>query len=402
MRLLSGTIAALLLAQSAQASTWRVDGTGRGGAWKTFAAIDWKRIRPGDRVVIAGGQRYAGPLDVGADGAAGRPLVIETDGKGEVLIDGGMRLEFCVRIDGVDHVTVRGLTVRDCTDAGFRIRNATGAIAERNTVHAPSRAFHVWRTSEVTIADNRVTTPDFALLQTDGIYSQENSRNRYLRNHIVISNGETEGHDDGIQSYKDADLEIAGNHIEQRNAKTGNAQGIFITAPSGRMRVIDNTVYAPSTRNSLVTLLNLEDSSGALDAFHNTLVGSQWGVIQIQDAPGSRLRNNILYSRAENAAGITISGAMPATGAIDNNLYFLPRGVAGYVTDGAGYGWGPWRRLGFERHGIAADPLLDPAAGRFTPAAGSPALGSAGALPEPAGRPQGPGERADIGASTAR
>ncbi len=379
MRLVPVVVAALLLAPPADAATWVVDGAG-GGNWKSLAAIDWARIRPGDLLRIAGGQRHTGPLDVRASGAPGRPIVIEA-GSGAV-IDGDNRLEWCVRIDGSDHVTVRGLTVRDCVDAGFRIRNAEGVTVEHSFVHAPARAFHVWRTGDVTIADNEVTTPDHVELQTDGIYSQENRGNRYLRNRIVISNGEPEGHDDGIQSYKDADLLIAGNYIEQRNAKTGNAQGIFITAPAGRMTVVDNTVYGPNTRNGLVTLLNLEGSSGSLDAFHNTLVGSQWGVIQIENAPGSRLRNNILYSAAQNAAGITVKGAMPAAADIDHNLYFLPRGNPGYVVDGAAYDWRGWRARGFERNGIAADPrFADIGRRRFAPAAGSPALGAAAALP---------------------
>ena len=398
------SMALMPMASAAHAATWHVDGTARGGdgrsragAWKSFAAIGWSKIRPGDRLVIAGGQRYAEMLDVGAKGGRGKPITIEPGGEGEVLIDGGNRLEVCVRLDGSDYVTVRRLTVRDCTDAAFRIRNTKGVVAERNAVHAPARAFHVWRTSDVTIAGNRVTTPDFVELQTDGIYSQENRANRYLRNDIVISNGEPEGHDDGIQSYRDADLLIAGNSIEQRNAKAGNAQGIFITAPSGRMTVVDNTVYAPNTRNSLVALLNLEGSSGALDAFHNTLVGSQWGVIQIADAPKSRLRNNILYSTADNAAGITIAGPLPPAGSIDHNLYFLPAGSPGHVVDRATYAWPQWRAQGFEAHGLAADPrFADVAARRFMPMPGSPAMGAAAALPEL-------GRRAlDIGAAQAR
>ncbi len=403
MRLIVALAAGLLAAPVAHAATWRVDGSGRDGAWTSFAAIDWTKIRPGDRLLIAGGQRYAGPLDVEAKGAPGRPVVIEAYGRGEVLIDGGNRLEVCVRLDGSDHVTVRGLTVRDCVDAGFRIRNATGVVAERNAVHAPARAFHVWRTSDVTVADNRVTTPTFVDLQTDGIYSQENRRNRYLRNHIVISNGETEGHDDGIQSFEDAELLIAGNYIEQRNAKTGNAQGIFIVDASGRMTVVDNIVYAPATRNSLLTLLNQSGTGGALDAFHNTLVGSQWGVIQLEAAPRSRLRNNILYSTAENAAGITIKGSLPAAADIDHNLYHLPRGAAGYLVDGATLDWDAWRRRGFERHGIAADPrFVAPTARQFAPAADSPAIGAAAALPELAdtNRPQ--GRNRNIGARPPR
>ena len=379
MRLVSALTAGLLLATPALGATWVVDGNG-GGNWKSLAAIDWARIRPGDRLRIAGSQRYAGPLDVQASGTPDRPVVIEAEGG--AVIDGGNRLEWCVRVDGSDRVEVRGLAVRDCVDAGFRIRNATGVTIERNSVHAPARAFHVWRTSGVTIADNEVTTPDHVELQTDGIYSQENRGNRYLRNRIVISNGEPEGHDDGIQSYKDADLLIAGNYIEQRNAKTGNAQGIFITVPAGRMTVVDNTVYGPNTRNGLVTLLNQEGSSGSLDAFHNTLVGSQWGVIQIEDAPGSRIRNNILYSTAPNAAGITVKGAMPAPADVDHNLYFLPRGRPGYAVDGADFDWRSWRARGFERNGISADPrLADIARRRFVPVAGSPALGAAAALP---------------------
>ena len=97
-------------------------------------------------------------------------------------------------------------------------------------------------------------------------------RGRYENNHIITSNAETSGHDDGIKSYRDTDLHIEGNYVEQRNPKTGNAQGISAENGTGTFNVLNNVVYGPNTKNALVLMPIVAGSGywGALRAYNNT------------------------------------------------------------------------------------------------------------------------------------
>ncbi|MFO1070020.1 MAG: right-handed parallel beta-helix repeat-containing protein [Geminicoccaceae bacterium] len=404
----------------AAAATFHVDGSvaqsgdGRSWAeaWRSFADIDWQQLKPGDVLAISGGAAgrvYAAPLVVGSSGQAGKPITITaaTDAAhgGPVTIDGAGNEPVCVRVDERDHVVVRGLTVSGCNESAIQLRNASGLLAEANRVHALSRGFHVWRTRESVVRGNTVTTPDYIELQTDGIYSQENRGNLYAGNDIVISNAEREGHDDGIQSYRDRDIVIAGNRIEQRNAKTGNAQGIFIVDAGGEMVAANNLVIGLSTRNSLLTLLNQSGTDGRLLAYNNTLVGSRWGVVQLQDAPDSEVKNNILASSQEEAAGITLDGGKPRAGAIDGNLYAIPHGSPGYDTDRVRLDWDAWQALGYEAHGLQGEPgFRNAAQGDYALAADSAAIGRG--LPclrvevDIAGLPRRDAARCTIGAYT--
>lgn len=142
-------------------------------------------------------------------------------------------------------------------------------------------------------------------MQTDGIYSQLDVGNVYERNHIVISNAETTGHDDGIQMYRDTDITVRNNYIEQENNKVENAQGIYATDSYGTFRVYNDVVYGPSTKNCLLTLGRYSEGDARLIAYNNTLVVGGWGVVYVRDAPYSVVQNNIL---ATSSPAVSCSG----------------------------------------------------------------------------------------------
>lgn len=411
--ILTATVLATIVAASpAAAAYYYVDGrvaqSGTGTdwsrAWKSFDAINWSRIKPGDVILISGGTSgvtYRGPLTVGAAGQEGKRIRIvrasAAGRNGPVVIDGGRTLPSCVVVNGFSHVTLEGFSVRYCTESAFQIRNAKDVVASRNSIFALSRGFHIWRTSNVLILNNSIATPTWDPRQNDGIYSQENVENRYVANRIVISNGYPDGHDDGIQSYRDRAIVISRNYVEQRNKKTGNALGIFVTDAFGAITVINNVVVGRYTRNSLVTLLNTSGTGGALGAYNNTLVGSKWGIVQIENAPGSRILNNILYSETVDAAGVTISGRFPPASAINYNLYYLPNGRPAYHVNGTSYQWNAWRALGYEGRGISTPTA--PVDAAFAPFVGSPAIDSGLNLVQidQLGRVRPRGPRSDMG-----
>jgi hypothetical protein len=407
------TCASMAIPSHADAASYYVDsrvaqsGSGEDWtrAWKSFDAIQWSRVRAGDIISISGGTSgltYTTPLTARASGLPGSPIRIvraTSPGRnGRVLIDGRGALTSCVVVDGVNHVSIENLTIANCTEEGIRIRNARDVVARGNSIYALSRGFHIWRTTGVVILSNNIGTPAWDARQTDGIYSQENVRNSYFANNIVISNSYPDGHDDGIQSYRDRDILIARNYVEQRNRKTGNALGIFLTDSSGVMTVVNNIVVGLYTQNSLVSLLNISNTGGALKAYNNTLIGSKWGVIQIENAPASTIANNILYSTTVDAAGITIAGEFPPAGAINYNVYYLPNGRPGYRVNGASYDWGIWRATGYEARGIVTS--IPPVDASFAPVTGSVAvdtgIGVTQVDQKGRGRPR--GARFDIGA----
>jgi hypothetical protein len=151
---------------------------------------------------------------------------------------------------------------------------------------------YLWSNTSVVVRNNEITTPTNSTAQTDGLYSQLNMRNIYEKNTIIIRNNEVNGHDDGIQVYQDADITIRANYIEQRNTKTYNAQGMWMTDSKGTLRIYNNVVYAPNTNNTFIGMQNNTAGNAILMAYNNTLVGGASGAIsiyRIRQTPSQRI-----------------------------------------------------------------------------------------------------------------
>lgn len=338
------------IAQSGNGASWA-------SAWKTFDAINYGALRPGDVVFISGGGSglvYTQPLTVRASGAAGQRIrfirATEAGRNGPVTIEGKNAIPKGVVVSGFNHVGIENLGVKNCTEAGIKITSAIGVLASGCSIYALSRGVDMWRTNGAIVQGNVVTGPTQDNRQNDGIFSAECVGNSYLDNRITITNEGTE-HNDGIQSYWDKDLIIADNYIEQKNKKTIDAQGIFITRPTGKMTVTGNTVIGLSTQNSLITLKNLSGSTGTLYAASNKLIGSKWGLAHIEYSPGSTIVDNLLYSTSSGAAGIMVVGDLPPPAAIDRNVYRIPNGLPAFKQGGPSYSWAAWRALGYEAGG---------------------------------------------------
>jgi hypothetical protein len=344
------------------------NGTSWSNAWESFGSINWGSVGAGDTIYISGGsssKTYSETLYVGADGASGNPLVI-TPGTdpghgGDVILDGLGSLSHGVDIDGDDYVS-----------------------------------------TSITVRRNRMTSPTYVAAQTDGIYSQRNTGNTYEHNHIVISNGHTGGHDDGIQMFTDADMTLRFNYIEQDNTKWENAQGIYCTESSGTILAYGNVVYGPNTYNGLIVLHLIAQGNAKLYAYNNTLVGGKWGALRMNYAPGSVAKNNILVSTETDSVGVSIYG-ITSDYDIDYNIYWGDTAYPGAL-NGSGKSWSQWQGYGFEANGGFENPLLvNPSLRDFQVEEGSPAIDNGVALGSPydidivgVSRPQGQGW--DIGA----
>jgi hypothetical protein len=346
-------------------------------AWKSFSDIDWSVIKPGDTIFISGGsgsRTYTSGLIVGNSGRPGAPIMI-TKGRdaghnGEVIIDGKGSVPVLVGFDNKQHVTVSALRLKDTvvsnTGRAVEIKASRNIVVDGLDIHIQGRAgIFIQESRDCILKDNRMETVNYVDQQTDGIYSQNNRNNIYEGNHIVIHNGEPNGHNDCIQSFKDHSLIIRNNYGEQTSSKQVNAQGIFCTTLSGAFEIYNNVIYMPNSHNSGIAT-KISPSGYRVRIFSNTVIGGKWGAIKVENDNGkAEIQNNIAWGYNDGFPLIYTGN----TSGVRHNLF-------------------------------DEDPRLD---ADFVPYAGSPAIGAGGKLGAPynlckAGkmRPQGGGY--DIGA----
>ncbi len=385
------------------------NGTSWAAAWKTFANINWSTVLPGDTVSISGGT-YATELTVGASGTASSRITIaaatDPGHNAQVIIDRAGGADG-VGLDGRSYVTVHGLNVRNISDAGMWIRNATGDILENNSVYSGdpgggnARGYDVRGSTNTILRSNGYTTPASTLAQTDGIWSSGNDGNLYEWNNLVISNSNTNGHSDGIQSFQDKNITILGNYIAHPNGGLNN-HGLWLTdtVTGGTISIIDNIIDMPVGDETGIGHWNQTAGySGRVVVENNTVYGAEWGVY-LNNSPLSVVENNIFTPHGSQATGVVLAGASPGGSNIDYNLIF--GGSAGSI-NGSLKTWAQWQAAGYDAHGVNADPkFVNPAGHDFHLQASSPATDHGVTLSnvttDYAGTPRPQGSAYDIGA----
>lgn len=115
------------------------DDAGPGSAsepWRTLRKVSETTFQPGDRILLEGGQSFAGPLELGTDdrGTPARNIVVTSYGAGRAVIDGGNGR--AVTIDGCDHVLVQRLKLVGAgrktgnTADGLYLAHSTGSTID--------------------------------------------------------------------------------------------------------------------------------------------------------------------------------------------------------------------------------------------------------------------------------
>ena len=377
------------------------DGTSWGSAWKSFSDIAWSSLRPGDTLHISGGssgQTYRETLTVGASGAAGAPITIKaaTDPghDGPVVIDGQNSRAAGVVLSARNHVEVEHLSVRNHAGAGFSVKGATaGVVIEHNDVFSGdpgggnARGYDVRNSvgpDAVIVRHNSFSTPARTAAQTDGIWSSGNDGVVFEYNRIVISNADTTGHSDGLQSYLDRSITIRGNWFEQANAAATDNHGMWLsdTRNGGVIEVSNNVVLAPNlTRDSAVTHWAEPSWSetGTVRFWGNTIVGGSRS-LNLDKTPAAQVHNNILVPAAGGVGVYMVNGDLsPAN--VSHNLVWAPQGSVASV-NGRTLGWSGWQALGYDAGGVNAAPGFADLAGKdLTLAAGSAAIDRGRVLP---------------------
>ncbi|MCH7772450.1 MAG: T9SS type A sorting domain-containing protein [Bacteroidetes bacterium] len=355
------------------------NGSSWNDAWTSFSSINWGQINPGDILYISGGSSskvYSEQLSVNASGTSGNNILI-TKGispghNGKVILDGGRSLSHNISLQGVKYVTVQYMTVRGSTGSGnVDIDGCTGLVIDSLDIYADSGhgGISIKTSSGVHLQRNYITTPANTSDQTDGIYSQKNTgKNYYHDNYIIISNSNSSPHCDGIQSYKDKDLDIYNNYVEQDNSKSSNAQGIYLTTPinGSTIRFWNNIVNHGQSNSNGLAVRNLGSTGITVSMIGNTVygeTGSDHSIWMTEMTSAPTVKNNIIHFVGTTGTGISITGA-----GYNNTSYNLQSNTANVRGSNA----------------ITSDPLFtNPSNRDFTLLAGSPAIDAGTALGSP-------------------
>ena len=346
------------------------DGSSWEAAWKSFSAIDWSRILPGDTILIAGGL-YKESLRVAASGSAGAPITItaatEAGRNGPVVIDGENLREAGVLIAGHDHLTISALSLVNHAGAALRVRHShAGVVLENNDILSGdpgggnARGIDIRQSAGVVVRNNNIATPDSTPAQTDGIWSSDNHDLLIEGNRIVISNHDSTGHSDGIQSFQDYQLTIRNNWIEQANSATEHNHGLWLvnTRAGGLITVHNNVILAPNlTGDSVVTHWHDAGWSefGRAEFSENTIIGGA-RTLNLVNTPFASATANILVP-ARDGSAVSIGGEGIAAAGIQDNLIWAPGGRVATVSDRA-KGWADWQAIGYDLSGLYAAPVF--------------------------------------------
>ena len=311
------------------------DGTSWTNAWESFADIEWNNISAGDVIYISGGsssKTYTGNIVVGASGSSGEPITI-TKGttsphNGTVIIDGQSSTYYLIYIHNHDYVTVSNIKLKSPSTNYATDRYTSCVLIDTgehitidNCVMEDTRRAGVFiqYSDYVTINNCSITTPTYLANQTDGIYSQYNTYGTYSNNTIIIKNTDVDGHDDCIQSYRDANLTFYNNYGEQDNTKTSNAQGIYCTTMrDGVMRAYNNVIKAPYSNNTYICM-KLVDTGASYTGYiySNTVIGPSYASYRLEQASGGAIKNNIGWGYS--GVGYSVAGSSGIS--VSNNWF---------------------------------------------------------------------------------
>lgn len=364
-------------------------------AWTSFDQINWNLFQAGDTLFISGGQQsktYSNStlyIHYVKQATEDAPIVI-TKGKrfphaGDVIFEGNSIHPYGIHIDRSNFFKIEHLTLNNFVETGcIHIRWSKGITVDHCSIRVGGHGgIYSHACTYLNVFNCSITTPVSTNRQNDGIYSQWGNHQVFANNTIIINNQDIEQHCDAIQCEIDTNITFCNNYIEQSNNKKYNCQGLFASNCSGDIVFYNNIVYAPNSENILIGIQNDGvERNGRMLAFHNTLYGGKWGTIKVMNAPNSIVKNNIVINYFNPAWAFRLEGAINFPSNIDYNIYYTPNSDISVSVNLAHKTWEYWKSLGFEKHGMLADPQLEDVTNRnFHILPTSPAFGTGTTLP---------------------
>ena len=156
------------------------------------------------------------------------------------------------------------------------------------------------------------------------------------------------------------------NAVVAYNLVYGNAMGILVEHSPIGVHIYNNTIASNyhSGDTGADAGLCLQDNGTTVSALNNNIFYGNYYI-----ANSSTLYNRQIY--------VTTGSPNPSITASDNNLFYGSDAAGEILVDyqGTGYTFATWKGLGFDAHGVSADPkFTKPGSGDFTLQSGSPAV----------------------------
>jgi hypothetical protein len=87
------------------------DGTCPDFAWESLEKVSQSSFKPGDRILLNGGQEFNGQLHLDDSGTENAPIVITSYGEGKALVAGQGMIQSAVLLENLSHVIVDGIEI---------------------------------------------------------------------------------------------------------------------------------------------------------------------------------------------------------------------------------------------------------------------------------------------------
>ena len=396
----------------ANATPWYVDntasctagttctGTSWATAWKSFSAITWASINPGDTVYISGGstsKTYSETLTVGKSGTSGSRITITVGAAspspsghdGTVIIDGQTRsyaiycsYSYVSLVGSTDNgVTYKMQAINGVSENGtIRIGGAYVYVDYIKVVHPLNRGIRFERATYSRIRGCDVRTGTVTSdVQTDGIYFQYGHDNTIEYNTVINGNLYSTQHIDCIQvNHSENNTIIRGNWLEHANGRgSADSQALIIRAIDGTPMtayIYNNVMIGSSLQPYQVLMLCDNEVAGVNGAYYvwNNIIIAQhptgWAArvwrdttVNHYNTTVAQFKNNICVSAGNYPLVVDSSGggatvSFPTSG-VDYNLYYRTDGNASLTSVlGTVRTWAQHKAAGYDTHGLNVNP----------------------------------------------